>query len=269
MTETLHATDASACRARGTAYSLAAFGFRYPDPAWVEAMRDPARWRNWPGVLSAPYPELAAPLDRLKAAAGALAWAPELETRYIALFGHTVRSSCPLYELEYGRSEVIQLTSELADITGFYAAFGLDLVPDAHERPDHLSTECEFMSVMALKEAHAAGHDDAAALDAVHLAQRKFLRDHLGRWSPAFRTRVRKADPRGFHALLADVVGALIVCECRRFNVACGPPLLEIAPMELPEDAAFACGAETNCPGGAESDIVPLGIEPSLRNRQV
>ena len=35
------------------------------------------------------------------------------------LLGHTVRSACPPYELEYGQAEVFQQSQRLADMAGF------------------------------------------------------------------------------------------------------------------------------------------------------
>lgn len=49
------------------------------------------------------------------------------EQDYGRLLGHTVRSECPPYELEYRGSEVFQQSQTLADIMGFYRAFGFDV----------------------------------------------------------------------------------------------------------------------------------------------
>jgi TorA maturation chaperone TorD len=74
----------------------------------------------------------------------------------------------------------------MSDLTAFFRAFRLALRPGAHERSDHIACQCEFLLVLARKEAHAIAVGDGAMLDATRHAARLFLRDHLGRWAPAF-----------------------------------------------------------------------------------
>jgi TorA maturation chaperone TorD len=71
------------------------------------------------------------------------------------LFGHTVRGEVPAYETEYGDEALFQQPQELSDLGGFMQAFGLKLRPDAHERIDHVSCECEFLAFLGYKEAFA------------------------------------------------------------------------------------------------------------------
>ena len=65
-------------------------------------------------------------------------------------------------------------------------AFGLMLRPDAHERIDHVSCECEFLCFLAYKEAYARTAGDTDMLAVTQRATALFLRDHLGRFAPAF-----------------------------------------------------------------------------------
>ena len=74
-----------------------------------------------------------------------------LAEQYGMRVGHAVRGTCPPYELEYADGEIIQRASELADIAGFYEAFGLSSAGPEHDRPDHFSAECEFLQVMTIK----------------------------------------------------------------------------------------------------------------------
>ena len=57
---------------------------------------------------------------------------------------------CPAYETAYAHPFSRQ--RELADISGFYRAFGVQI---EGERPDHLAVECEFASLLCTKEAIA------------------------------------------------------------------------------------------------------------------
>src|SRR3990172_4946219 len=58
-------------------------------------------------------------------AGGALSDAA-LEIAHAACFGHAVSKDCPPYEAEYGQAHIFEKTQTLADISGFYRAFGLE-----------------------------------------------------------------------------------------------------------------------------------------------
>lgn len=58
-------------------------------------------------------------------AGGALSDAA-LESAHAACFGHAVSKDCPPYEAEYGQAHIFEKTQTLADISGFYRAFGLE-----------------------------------------------------------------------------------------------------------------------------------------------
>jgi TorA maturation chaperone TorD len=118
---------------------------------------------------------------------------------YLAAFGHAARGSCPLNEIEYGdiKADPLFQPHRLADLAAFYRAFGLEVAEDAGERQDHICLELEFMCVLAAKEAYAHEHQlDSDQLAQCRDAQKKFLREHLGRWTPAFRPPPGRRDER-------------------------------------------------------------------------
>jgi len=95
-----------------------------------------------------------------------------------------------LYETEYGRMRGMSKGVDLADVAGFYAAFGLSLDADvAHEVVDHVAVELEFYALLLLKEAALAAAKDDEGLAVVHDARVKFLTDHLGRFGAAIASR--------------------------------------------------------------------------------
>ena len=62
-----------------------------------------------------------------------------------------------LYEADQSRTHLnqsLRASKEflLADIAGFYGAFGLDRSPSAHDRLDHLSFEAEFLEILIARE---------------------------------------------------------------------------------------------------------------------
>lgn len=173
---------------------------------------------------------------------------------YLTCFGHTVRGDCPMNEIEYGdiKADPLFQPHRLSDLGAFFAAFGLELMPDAAERIDHISIELEFMSVLAAKEAHALEHQiEDEALATLHDAQKKFLREHLGRWTPAFARRLaRMADGTALGAL-ARFLGEFVRLECVRCNVPAGSEDLLLRPVDdAAERLCDSCGIH-NLPPGA------------------
>lgn len=168
----------------------------------------------------------------------------DLEDFFRRLFGHTARGTVPPYETEYGEDSLFLPAQEMSDLAAFYRAFGLTLNAAAHERLDHIACQCEFMLVLARKEAYALERDDAAMLEATRGAVRLFLRDHLGRWAPAFGRKLAREDGNGFYGALGDLCHAVVVAECARLGVAAGPELLRLR-SPLPDDTPMACGPAT------------------------
>jgi DMSO reductase family type II enzyme chaperone len=173
---------------------------------------------------------------------------------YLAAFGHAARGSCPLNEIEYGdiKADPLFQPHRLADLAAFYRAFGLEVTEDAGERHDHICLELEFMCVLAAKEAYAVEHQlESDQLAQCRDAQKKFLREHLGRWTPAFARRLAAAtnDP-ALHAL-AEFTRAFVESECVRFGVNPGSEELSLRPVDEAADRACdSCGIN-NLPPGA------------------
>ncbi len=269
MTMTPASEELDVALARSAAYEVLANGWRRPDAALIGALADPARWSPCRELLERLDAEVAAKLDGLRSGLtipveGSIrddvALLTSLCAAYVRLFGHAVRSKCPPYELEYGRSEIIQQAAELADIAGFYAAFGLEMNEASFERVDHVAAECEFMSVLCAKEARAIATDDGSLLESCVDGERSFLRDHLAQWLPAFAHRVREADGDGFYAALAAFSTHWINHECRHFEIAQGPQLMELTPADPERDAEISC--ESIGSGGEQ--LVQIGFDLPL-----
>jgi DMSO reductase family type II enzyme chaperone len=235
---------AATAAARARAYALLANGWRYPDESVIKLFADGEPCAFWPeaaDVLALPDLE-------------------ELRASHARLFGHSVRGSCPPYELEYGRSEIIQQTAELADLNGFYHAFGMSMSASAFERPDHVAVECEFLSVLCAKEAWGREQNHGVLTEACVDAQRLFLRDHVAWWLPTFAHRVSKAEPEGFYGTLARLAAAFLAGECQAFDIEVGPQWLELRPMDPGRDAAMDCDA-SGCGVATANQLVQIGIE--------
>ncbi|MBI4717447.1 MAG: molecular chaperone TorD family protein [Planctomycetes bacterium] len=263
------APEALLAAARGAAYGLLAAGWRYPDAELLTLLGEPARWDDWPATLATLDPAAARALETvasywLHGAGGAghagSAHLDLLRHTYVTLVGHAVRGTCPPYELEYDRGEIYQQAAGLADLGGFYAAFGLELARGAAERADHVSVQCEFMAVLCAKESNARATGNGNGSDTCADAQRTFLRDHLGRWLPAFAHRVQQADADGFYATLAAFASAFIDGECRRFEIPLGPPLLQLRAVDPVKDVEINCDGAETCGAGGGEPLVQLGL---------
>ncbi len=187
---------------------------------------------------------LVAAARRLRAAQ--IASIRDIENFYHHLFGHTARGPIPPYETEYGTEALFQQPHEMGDLMAFYHAFGLTLNPAEHERADHISCECEFLSFLALKEVYALEHEDSSMLEETRKATRLFLQDHLGRFAPSFTKKLAREDPDGFYGALAELCYHVVTQDCERHGVSVGSGNLSLRPAG--EDGVpMACGSGAEC----------------------
>ncbi len=229
--------------ARGSVYRFAALGFGYPEPALC-------------AQLNHQFQYLEASLDVLQDHVG-LALAKrihslvetmsddDIEASYLDQFGHTISKECPPYESEYDQAHIFEKSQALADIAGFYEAFGLQLAPDLHDRLDHVSVELEFMQFLCLKEAYALarGHPPerlALCTD----AQAKFLAEHLGSWVFGFARRLAGKAGNGLYGLMGEMLVLFLTGEMRKFSLEPGGEVA-LAREEPPEEENIGCHACT------------------------
>jgi TorA maturation chaperone TorD len=136
-----------------------------------------------------------------------------LQREYDRLFAHRTEILCPIYEAEYDRHRALTQGTTLADIAGFYRAFGLEVATS--ERPDHLALELEFMGALTYKEALALESGRLEETELCRDAQRKFLEAHLGRWVGLFAESVLQQSQNDFYLRLAAELREFITVECR------------------------------------------------------
>ncbi len=84
---------------------------------------------------------------------------------------------------------------------------GLEISPELTAIPDHLAVELEYMQRLASAEAEQWLAGDHAAAAAIREKQRVFLDEHLGRWLPAFVSRVAEASRSSFYRKMAELAG--------------------------------------------------------------
>jgi TorA maturation chaperone TorD len=159
------------------------------------------------------------------------------------VFGHGVSGDCPPYEGEYGHPHIFQKTQSLADNAGFLEAFGLAPAPGLTDRLDHIAVELEFLHVLAAKEAYALAHGHGEErLAIVRDATRKYLKDHLGRWAPAFAARLESKAQDGPYAALARLLAAFIAEETLALDVVPVPAAAAPLAPQLDDELAICDG---------------------------
>lgn len=225
--------------ARSDAYRLLAAGFRDPD--------GPQAGELEPGALVSALEALGLPVpDEQRSALIRVAERDARAREHRALFGHTVAHGCPPYESEYGRRHIFGQTQELGDISGFYRAFGLAGAAGG-ERPDHVGCEIEFLAVVSLKEAYALARGEETKAEVCRVAAAAFLRDHLGRWTPALAGLAEQRTPGSGLATLAGLTADLAAAHAAELAVT--PERLapgDLRPLEAePEPGeSAACGPD-------------------------
>lgn len=230
--------DTEGVLARAALLRLIAQGFGYPAPGGAAAMRqafarlDPVRQGGTFGA------SLNASIRRARQA-----WLEAgdsgLETEYMRLF----HGSGPVYlrETAYGDGRrPAGRPVEIADVNGFYLAFGMEPSNANPDMPDHVSAEAEFLSLLLLKESYAAARLRNPERRLTREAARKFVEDHLGRWASTLRGRLQEENAAPPYRTLGAVLAAVVAAECRRLG-ARPRPVQGLAPLDDMQAETFVC----------------------------
>lgn len=256
-------------RARVLCYRVLAAASGDPRSAAFRRLRDAGAWpaaeaafallagdpAARPAVLAPgelPHDRLdPAPLRSALAASG-----EEIEGVFDRVFGLVCPRDCPPYETEFcPQTFSVYRSQQLADVAGFYRAFGVEPSRVRPERHDHLSLELEFMAFLVARELHARdfpgpGAEEHAAV--CRDAQRRFVADHVAWWMPAFALALRRradgiADESGLAAAPGSYLGALGVLLAA--FVAAERAILDLPPpTELVAPGADDPGPCDGCP---------------------
>lgn len=171
----------------------------------------------------------------------------DLQSEHRRVFSNVITLDCPPYETLFGNDHVFAQSHVMGDISGFYKAFGVELSKDIHERLDHLSVEFEFMHFLAYKESYSLCHDGPEKTQIVVEAQKKFVKNHIGRWVPLFCRMLAKKADSGLFKLVADLTADWMEFETA-FLAVTPQPYTETdyrpATFSSPEGQTYECGAQ-------------------------
>lgn len=250
-------TEAMLALARSRVYSYLAACFRYPDiESWTEIAGEEGR-----DSFACACTQLAEKKEYrfLGKFEGGLPSSKSvslegLEDKFQEVFGHTISKHCPPYETEYGNIHLFQQTNVLADLGGFYNAFGV-APRDGKERIDHISIQLEFLYLVTFKEAHALEECKTEEAEVCRQAQVSFIEEHLGRWAPIFARRLLRQGGAEIYGDAARLLDKFI--EAEKKLVAADPELApdvsrgELLPM-VPDEWDHS---DWQNDGDADSDI--------------
>jgi TorA maturation chaperone TorD len=198
---------------RASLYRVAALAFAFPDDPGVDEVRAAAP------VLAETLEQSGIDPDTVERGRALLhSWTSttpeEMRRNYSGLF--VGNRQCRLDEAEYDTS-IFYRHQRIADIAGFYRAFGFEIAPDSHQRADFVGTELEFMRVLLLKQAYALenGWDEKAL--ACRDAEGKFFREHLEWWIPSMCSALKGAGKCAFYTALGGFLESFIRSEASRY----------------------------------------------------
>jgi DMSO reductase family type II enzyme chaperone len=229
-------SGSEATLARSLTYRLLSQAFAYPLPGAVSQLVEEDLELALAGKASMP----AGVPEALDAYAAALrdVVAEDLETAYRDAFSHIHSADCPMFETDYGARDVWRQSNVLADIAGFYRAFG---IREHGERPDHVSAEFEFLHLLAYKQAWAEARGEQEHLALCRDAERTFLRDHVLTWIPGFAARVEAVAGDGVYGGAARLADAVLRAEAERLGLPIAEDLAPTPPGSLEEEASAFC----------------------------
>jgi TorA maturation chaperone TorD len=165
-----------------------------------------------------------------------------LNAQYERTFGLLVSNACPPYETEYIDSQLsFQRSNTMADLSGFYQAFGLTTSAAHPERSDHIVLELEFMAFLLGLQRRAEDDDARQRNDRVevcHSAQASFLKEHLAWWTPAFARLLGRENSGGFYEAAGVFLAALIPAERAILRVALTASEVQPSVVERPEECS-------------------------------
>jgi DMSO reductase family type II enzyme chaperone len=229
------ATTATRALARSVVLGLCSQALTYPTAGAVADLLE----EDLPLALAlagAMPPEVAAALETLaRALEGETA--ESLEDAFRERFSHVHPRDCPLYETDHRAREVWRQTQVLADLGGFYRAFGLE---ESGERGDHVSVELEFLHVLAYKTAWALERGEAEHAERCEAAARAFLAEHVLRWLPDVAERLRVVGRGSPYEAVGALLAAVLRAEAERTGLAVTVEA-PVGPVEPggPEDIAL------------------------------
>lgn len=250
--------------ARGAIYMLVAHALAYPSNQRLAGLRDGLA-PSLRGIETGDTPldeAIAAFLPQLGTSNA------DLRSAHVQQFTLVTSPDCPAHETAYSERDAFRQAQQMADIAGFYRAWGFDIGGAERERPDQICAELEFMALLARKEAQALERGLNDPLAECRRSQALFLSEHLGCWGASLGRRIAGQGASPFYEAAGHLLATWIEIDLRRLGVEPSRLLDEPLPQAPPEsdedcgipEGCLADGA-SNGANGAEPGEAPAIID--------
>ena len=161
-------------------------------------------------TLSRTFQKLMSKLDRSSL--------EKIRDEFVDVFGHTLSKQIAPYALEHLKnSDVFFRTQKLADLNGFYKAFGMEV--GSIERADHISTQSEFLSFLLLKELVAGQNVLYDEKEVCEKAFYDFQNDHFLDWVDMFANNMVNNVTEEFYYRVGAFLKKFLETEKMYFNL--------------------------------------------------
>ncbi len=160
----------------------------------------------------------------------------EIQGEYTTLFETDPKA--PIRETSYELDKTGRRSAEMADLLGFYRAFGLSLSEGIE--PDSIVTELEFVSYLLQKIYHLREAGEKEGAEITSEAVGKFLGGHLGRWYEVFCRSVVDSKSSSFYSNLSELLKNFLDMEIKNVEVA--QKLSTHLPETIENGSSFRCG---------------------------
>jgi TorA maturation chaperone TorD len=220
---------------RAASARLLSIGLTCPDEAAVEELRMLAGALAEGAADGSPLRALAEAADRVGV--------DEMAQAYQDLFGGRV--ACAPYEASYER-DPFRGARQMADVAGFYLAFGAEASGAAGERPDHVGCELEFLAFLIGRRLAAAEVGDVEGAARCAEAEEAFLSAHVINFLAGFATALAEAaEAVPVYRALAGVAAEFAAAEAAARGIAVVP--VRRAGASAVEVDEVACGGAGGC----------------------
>lgn len=151
-----------------------------------------------------------------------------LEREQMRVFGPTIGQDHAPYSTEYDPNGKFRKEHELADIAGYYKAWGLAIDENLHERFDHFGIEADYLAFLSLKEAYALIEGEPERAAEVRSTADRFAKRYIAAAAREFADRLERTDENG---LFTAVAGFLVEMLRAQGVPARGQPRIGSLPV--------------------------------------
>ncbi|MFN4307602.1 molecular chaperone [Sulfurihydrogenibium azorense] len=138
-----------------------------------------------------------------------------IEGEYNNLF--LIGLKAPNFETAYELDKTGRKSIELADLSGFYEAFGLKLSKAIE--PDNIQVELEFLSILLQKIILLEEKNDTEGVQICYEAYEKFLKEHIGRWYDLFVKLIQSNSEEKYYLQLSELLKRFMDIETEGLKI--------------------------------------------------